>query len=59
MLSPDSGSVTKVSLLLHIGHVIADDDDEDIDSGCIIENYFSNIILPKSHIIYANWADIL
>jgi hypothetical protein len=35
-----------------IFYVIADDD-EDIDSGCIIEKY-SIIIEPKSHIIYAS-----
>jgi hypothetical protein len=51
MTDTAKGSVTKISSLLHIGHVIADDD-EDIDSGCIIENYLSIIILPKSHIIY-------
>jgi hypothetical protein len=35
ILSPDSGPVTKISSLLHIGHVTVDEDD--IDYGCIIE----------------------
>ena len=35
ILSPDSWSVTKISSLLHIGHVTVDEDD--IDYGCIIE----------------------
>jgi hypothetical protein len=59
IISPESGSVITRSSSLHTGHKVGeadedDDDDDDTDCGCcIIEDYFSAVLVKLHNIIHA------